>query len=189
MKYIIIVICCILIGNVSYSQTKFETESRLSKDLVPNNAKTFVFELVPDKKIKWYKEESQEGKSIEAKTCYQNIKYSIEFNPDGTLQDVEIDTNIKQINQSTATTIIDYLTTTYSEFKIKKIQTQYSGSNSDLLDYFKTKNRKNITIKYEIVLKGKTESGKQLYELLFTENGTIESTKQIVFRNTDNIEF
>lgn len=189
MKCIYKLICFFFIGNMVVGQTKFEKESRLNIQDIPSQAKAFVFELTPSKKVKWYKEESIEGQSIEAKTCYQNKKYSIEFNMDGTLQDVEMETEIKNINTTTRTRLTTHLEVTFKKYKIKKIQIQYTATAQNLLDYFKTGSSKGVTIKYEIVLKGKTDLDKQLYEFTFLQDGTFENSKQIIFRNTDNIEF
>ncbi len=178
-----------MIYSFSNAQAKFEKESRISHKNVPIKAKTFVFKLAPSKKVRWYKEQSLDGESIEAKTSYNNKKYSIEFDTNGKLQDIEINTKWNSINKNTITAIKKNIEFEFSKFKIKKIQTQYSGNKTDLLSYFKSGQRNNITIKYEIVLKGKTKKGKQLFEMLFSETGMLEKSNIIIFRNTDNIEF
>jgi len=73
----------------SYSQIKFEKEYRIKEDQVPKQAAMFIKKAFDNIKVKWYKEESHEGKTIEAKTVVDGIKHSMEFDTLGTTLDVE----------------------------------------------------------------------------------------------------
>lgn len=189
MKNLCVLFCFLFLGNTIMAQTKFEKESRLSVHMVPDQAKQFVYQLLASKQVKWYHEIHETGQSIEAKTKYQNKKYSIEFNMDGSLQDIEVETHKDDISVKTYANITNVLEIKFDKHWIKKIQIQYSGSKEALLAFFKSGHPNNITTNYEIVLKGKTKNDKALYEYLFNEEGTLKSTKTIIFRNTDNIQF
>lgn len=171
------------------AQTKYEYETKISFEKVPEKARLFVSKIIQSKKVKWYKEQSNNAISFEAKSKFKGKKYSIEFDKNGNIQDVEIDKKWNDLPEITQQNIQKSLNSTFKKHKIRKIQIQFSGEEKDLINYFNSDIKNNITIKYEIVLKGKTNSGKHLYEFLFNQNGQLESTSKIVFRNTDNIEF
>lgn len=79
------------VSTTVFAQQKYENEIRISRDSVPTKALAFIDTAPFDKKIRWYKEYFIDGTSIEAKTRYQGKRYSIEFDPSGELEDVEID--------------------------------------------------------------------------------------------------
>ena len=73
-----------------FSQEKFEREFRISKEEVPQKAQNFIKQCEFDKKVKWYMEESQDGKAIEAKSYKKNYKYSVEFDMKGNVLELAI---------------------------------------------------------------------------------------------------
>ncbi|MFT5887147.1 MAG: hypothetical protein ACI9IP_003620 [Arcticibacterium sp.] len=90
IPYIILFTCFLcLVPMLSPAQDKFEREYRAKPENVSFSAKTFIDSIGPKSKVKWYKEISQNGISVEAKFEYQKKKFSIEFDPSGVLQDVE----------------------------------------------------------------------------------------------------
>jgi hypothetical protein len=179
----------LLINNIS-AQDKYEKEYRISLDEVPTSAKLFVDSFGFHKKIKWYIEESLTGKSIEAKTKKQKQKYSIEFDTLGRLEDVEIQKKWKQLPNSFQQIANNHFENEFKKSKIIKVQEQFTGSESRILDYLLNKNNKNgLIIKYEIVVEGSDENGVKWYEYTFLENGEVEGRKNIIFKNIDNLEF
>lgn len=171
------------------AQNKYEQESKISFTNVPEKARLFVSKIIQSKKVKWYKEQSNNGISFEAKSKFKGKKYSIEFDTNGTIEDIEIEKKWNDLPKTIQQNIINSLQNTFIKHKIRKIQIQFSAEEKDLINYFKDNVKNNITVKYEIVVKGKTDSGKYLFELLFNHTGQLEATSKIVFRNTDNIEF
>lgn len=189
MKKLIFLLLLFLAVLQLSAQTKYEHESKISFENVPEKARLFVSKIIQSKKVKWYKEQSNYGISFEAKSKFKGENYSIEFDKNGNIEDVEIENSWNILPEITQQNIKSSLNSTFKKHKIRKIQIQFSGEEKDLINYFNSGIKNNITIKYEIVLKGKTDSGKHLYEFLFNHNGQLESTSKIVFRNTDNIEF
>ncbi|WP_027878570.1 hypothetical protein [Mesoflavibacter zeaxanthinifaciens] len=171
------------------AQNKYEQESKISFTNVPEKARLFVSKIIQSKKVKWYKEQSNNGISFEAKSKFKGEKYSIEFDTNGTIEDIEIEKKWNDLPKTIQQNIINSLQNTFIKHKIRKIQIQFSAEEKDLINYFKDDVKNNITVKYEIVVKGKSDSGKHLFELLFNHKGQLEATSKIVFRNTDNIEF
>lgn len=183
----------LFVGSCCYtliSQEKLEKEYRLQTKEVPISALSFVESLNFENNIKWYKEEGLTSESIEAKTKHQGKRHSVEFDTSGKLQDIEIETDWDMLPKSVRNNIKTHLTSLYITYTICKIQEQYSGEKQHLL-ILMGNGDKNVphTLKYEIVLKGKNQKGKHLYEFLFSENGTFETKSKIIFRSTDNMEF
>ena len=86
--------------NPTLSQVKYEKEIRLNKEAIPQAAIDFISSLSFSKKVKWYKEFGLDNTSIEAKTKHEEKKYSIEFTPEGILEDVEIKIKSAEISSS-----------------------------------------------------------------------------------------
>ena len=172
-----------------FSQEKFEKESRIKVEEVPEEAKDWLkdsFEKA--KKIKWYLEYSQNGRSYEAKFNYLGNFHSVEFDSLGNVQDVEIEIEKNEISPEVWSQIQSYFDSTYKEVKVEKIQRQFSGEADDLEDLFDENEKENITIKYEIVFEGKNEQW-ELWEGLFDQSGFFLSMLKIQIRLNDNLIF
>lgn len=175
--------------NVIQAQTKFEKEYRLKNTSVPAKVQAFIDSLPFQEKIKWYFEENNTGNSIEAKFKSDKIRYSVEFDTAGNIQDIEKEIHWTDMPASTQSRITAHLNTGYGYHKIQKIQIQYSGSSDDLINFINKKNTKNITIRYEIIVKTRLIRKVSLFEMTFDENGQHLNTAEIRFKNTDNLEY
>lgn len=179
-----LVFCC-----CNYAQDKLEKEIRIDISQVPAQAQAFLNQFQFQKKVKWYKEISLEGITVEAKTKHQGQRYSIEFNDKGVLEDIEIKLNFNQLPQMTKKNITDYLNTTFEAYKIKKIQIQYTGDPQQVFRAVTTAIQNTIVVKYEVVVKGKTSEATHLFEVLFSEAGIMEKKRKIVVKSTNHLEF
>lgn len=176
--------------NFLCGQEKYEREYRIAENQVPENAIQFVEQFNFAKKVKWYKEEGKDQMTIEAKTKHQSRKYSIEFDLDGNIEDVEIKIPCKEIPKQTIQSIEDYLGQTYQKYKIEKVQVQYTGTEEALKRVeANSKSADDLKLQYEIILKGKSEEGYHQYEYLFSEFGEFIQKANIISRNTDNLEY
>ncbi len=171
----------------SFSQSKLEIEKQINKSEAPLSAQKFVDSLNLSSKVRWFVEQNHTTKTFEAKTNDREKKYSIEFNSLGKIEDIELVIEWNQIPLSTQDEICQKLTTSFEKFRIKKIQIQYSGEEKKLIN-FRT-NTENLTIKYEIVIKGQKNSATSMYEYLFSEKGKVEEELQLDFRNTDHLDY
>lgn len=172
------------------AQTKFEREYRLKAEEVHTKAVQFIDSCGFTSRIKWYAEESQDGKSVEAKLKQNGIRYSIEFDTLGNLQDAEIDISRNKIPPATLRSIHKELNAIFVRHKLKRIQRQWTGSRKAVLEMIqKGKTPLNVTTKYEIIVKGKGENGVRMYEILFDESGSMEKKLIIEFNNTDNLDY
>jgi hypothetical protein len=172
------------------AQVKFEREYRIDKNDVPVPANQFIDAIDFKKKVKWYKEEGLQTHTYEAKTKFSGRKYSIEFDSIGHLEDIEYEIKWKEISEESKAKINSYLKENYQKSKICKVQIQLSGDPDRLLKLITTQaNDQNITVNYEIVIKGKRDRSFDLFEYLFAYNGELIKRSKIILKNTDNLEY
>ncbi|MBR9921264.1 MAG: hypothetical protein GYB31_10535 [Bacteroidetes bacterium] len=170
------------------AQVKFEREYRLDREEIPKPALQFIEACPFENRIKWYGEESQEGKSVEAKTKHLGRKYSIEFDTSGQIQDVEAIVDWEELPKSLQEKIQACFDSSFEKVRIKKIQQQWTGQEENLLQVLQQKPTKSTyEIKYEIVIKARSEDGKNLYEMLFSDQGEVLRKDLIQPDNSDNL--
>ena len=172
------------------AQEKFEKEYRIKTDEVPPTALNFVKALNLNTKIRWYFEENLKGNAIEAKFKYRGKEYSVEFDTDGELLDVEVNIDWKRVPSSARLQIDKALADRYKAHKITKIQVQYIGQNkalaSIITDQESTINQ--VVKRYELIVKCTTKKHKRLFEITFDQAGLLETIEEIIPKNTDFIE-
>ena len=174
----------------SNSQIKFEQEKRISKSNVPEKALRFVEGLPLTKKIKWYKEISQDGITIEAKSCHNKQKYSIEFTDQGEIIDIEKKENFKNLENKIKAKINSELDSIFAKHIIKKTQIQYTDLKGDINFIFEKSDTENSAEpNYELIVRGKDEGIFSTYEITFDHNGVKLKILKITQRTSDNIEF
>ena len=172
-----------------FSQEKFEREFRISTEEVPQKAQDFIKQCEFDKKVKWYMEESQDGKAIEAKSYKKNYKYSVEFDMKGNVLDVEKKIKWKEIESSVRKSIENSLKKEFEKFTIRKIQVQWKSDEEILLGLIRGDKENKTDVLYEIVLKGRKEESTSLYEVLIKADGTIVKQLKFAPSNSLNLEF
>jgi len=181
------ILLCFQIGQ---SQYKYEREHRILKSQFPALAIANITENVTDfKRIKYYKETDSTKISYEAKLKKDKLWYSIEFNEEGTLEDIEILIKPTDIPNDTYAKILDYLNNTFTKYKIKRLQQQYSSNNEVVEDIFKNafQNLMLPSNNYEIVVVGKKDKGYLDYEILFDADGNFKNTRTSLPPNYDHV--
>lgn len=172
------------------AQDKFEKEYRIGEEDIPALAKQFILQLKDDLKVKWYGEESQDGKSVEAKVKIDSRLYSIEFDSLGYLQDVEIIIKKNEIPTLVIKKIDEELESLFVNYQFNKIQKQYLGKAQEVLKFIKNEQREvPLEKNYEIVVKGKNDEGVHLYEITFNEKGELVNKSRIIFKSSDHLEY
>ena len=175
---------------VLLSQVKYEKEYRIHSRLVPESALAFLEQLPFQRSVKWYKEESLTATTYEAKTKENGQKYSIEFDSTGLIEDIEVKIKWISIRETVRASIDQSLRQDFEKYRLIKIQRQWTGSVEDLVEAVKSESAgTQIIVRYEMVIKGKSETGWQWYEVTFSDAGDLLSRKQIILRNTDNLEY
>lgn len=186
MKHIVVFIC--LIPLLAIGQSKFEKEYRLKKEDVPVVATNFIEKIDHKRNLKWYKEESSDGKTVEAKFKVNKVAYSVEFDTTGNLLDIEELIRVTDLDIFLQQDIKNQLQKRFIKFKVVKIQKQLKGENHELITYFKKSNDKNVS-GYELVVKGKKNKELNLYELFFNGSGEVESELIIVIKSGVHLEY
>jgi|SRR5690606_13810611 len=193
VKYIVTGLAYLMFGiffNNLFSQEKYEKESRLKQDDVPYSALNFIDSLSLKNKVKWYLEEGIESKSVEAKFKRNGKKYSVEFDTFGNIEDVEIEMKWDDLQGPLKKPISTRLNEDCIKHKIVKTQIQYTGNRVALfLKLLGGEPIGNLTVKYEIVVKCRSEKNTELFEYLFTDKGQLISASTIVFKTSNHLEY
>ncbi len=177
-------------AEVVYAQ-KVESEYRIDASQVPASALEFITDFKVKNKIKWIQEVSASGSSIEAKFKSHGARYSIEFNANGELEDVEVVVSFASLDKKTKAAIKDYLKSNFDYYKIEKVQAQYIETPERMLQW-RRKDQKERVLQptFEIVIKSRNsdESAKR-FEFLFDEQGAFLLKEQIVKRSDNILRF
>lgn len=174
-----------------FSQEKIEREYHIKATEAPKKAQETIKKWNFKQKVKWYVEESQDGKTFEAKVYHQSKKHSIEFTKLGNIIDVEIVEKFYKLPKKEQLLIKKTLSKRFKKFKIKKIQIQYKEEENTLYNllFNLKKSNKKIDFNYEIVVKAKEKKSYHLYELLLHKNGKVLKQLKFAPSNLDNLEF
>lgn len=187
---ITLLLCFSLFSIPLSAQVKYEKESRVKEKDVPVKALQFIDTLALNKKIKWFKEEGLKANSFEAKFKLDRVRYSIEFDTLGTVEDIEVEQEWKKMEEVLQTVISERLKEDCLKHKIDKVQVQYSGEPSELLALFQPNgSMQKLQVRYEIVVKCKKEDDVNLYEYLFSKTGETLAVSKIVFKNSSHLEY
>ncbi|WGH74067.1 hypothetical protein P8625_08020 [Tenacibaculum tangerinum] len=187
MKCFVIIYFAVVV--TSFSQQKFEKEYKIKLNEVPLKAKSFINKCDFDARIKWYAEESQDGKTIEAKFCKDRHVYSIEFDEKGNLLDVERKIKWRELAVKRQQAIKKTLNNHFKKYKIKKIQEQWLTEQESCIGLAKENLNSREKVLYEIVIKGKKNATTELFEILMTGDGTLIKELEFAPQNNDNLEF
>lgn len=157
-----------------FGQEKWEKESRINSEEVPVISLVFVDSLNFTRKVKWYREEGLAGVSIEAKSKKEGHKISVEFDSTGNIEDIEIQVEWKTLSDGLKDRINTQLDQECLRHKIQKVQIQYSGEPTALLNKMNNGNQSGaVKTNYELVIKCKTTDGVALYEYLVSYEGQV----------------
>lgn len=175
---------------LGHSQYKYEREYRILKSQFPALAIATIDENVVDfKRIKFYKETDSTKISYEAKLKKAKLWYSIEFNEEGTLEDIEILIKPTDVPNDTYAKIVDYLNDNFTKYKIKRLQQQYPSNKETVDEIFKNAFQNLIlpTNNYEIVVVGRKDKGYLDYEILFDADGNFKKIRTSLPPNYDHV--
>ena len=123
------------------------------------------------KRLTLYKELDGDNISYEAKFKHKKNRYSVEFDIDGVIEDIEMIEKKKSLPMKP---IESYLKANYNRTRLIKIQKQFikASAINDIDFLIQVLNGLNgHTINFEIITEVRTESSRDIVELLFTENG------------------
>ena len=189
MKAIATITIILIFTLIGYGQTKFEREYSIREGEVPAPALELVSNL-PLNKVKWFAEESQDGKTVEAKFKFRREQHSVEFDSLGTLLDAEIVIPCDRIPEKTQRAFLFELDQMFDHYKIRKIQKQYITETADMMVVLlqgdeSIPHEKN----YEMIIKGSKDGEVKLFEITFDHSGRLLDKKAITFSTSDHLEY
>ena len=174
-KYLLFVIVGIV--QITSAQNKYEQESRIDKADFPNSAYLLIEGYLKDaKRVRFYQEIDSTKKSYEAKFKKGRLRYSVEFDEQGTLEDVEFKIKVRDIPNDTWGAIQSYLDKNHYKHRVKKIQQQYPLREEKSVEKTLHNAFQNLIlpdVNYELVFSAKESGGFQEYEALFDYEGQL----------------
>lgn len=186
----LITLALLLYSETTFAQHKIEREYAIKSTQVPEKALQFLNQIFDDQKIRWYVEESQAGRSIEAKVKRDGTIYSIEFDQSGNLQDIETIIKFSSLSQKLRQAIEKTLEADFSRIKISKVQRQWTGPATTLrLLLAKKKPVEKYTTRYELVIRGTKDRSTSDYEVLVDDQGTLILTSKIIQKDNPHLIF
>jgi hypothetical protein len=189
-SFIFIALAILALPSAMISQTKFEREFRVEPADFPAGARSFAEDGPFDRRIKWLKEESQDGITYEAKTRYNRAKYSIEFDTLGNVIDVEKTIKVRKLDDRIRKSIEQGLQKVFARYKISKVQEQWKADDETLLELIRNgRSEKPYERRYEVIVKARKDEAKDFYEVLLTPAGETVRISKIVYRTSQNLEF
>lgn len=165
----------IFISQFVFSQTKNEKEERITESEFPETAIEVIKNLPDDcKRLKFYKETDGEKQSFEVKFKHKRKRYSLEFSEDGVIEDLEVRTKFKTINEEKKSKIEGYFKSGFNKYKLIKVQKQFVYHEkldpltfaNDILD-----NTSTEAPNFEIIAEVKTNKKRDIREFTFDESG------------------
>lgn len=174
-----------------FAQQKFEKEYRINSNEIPAKSLQIIKMWNFKKKVKWFAEESNDGKTFEAKVVYKRHSYSIEFSEEGQILDVEKKVKFSELSREIQLEIKENLSKKFKKYRIKKVQIQYSGTETAIYnEVFQLKTtHERAKINFEIVLKAKKQNDYALYEILTDNKGNLIEELKFKQESSLNLEF
>ena len=188
--------CFILIVPVmfcinTFGQFKYEREYRIKKNQFPAVAHALIEEQLADaRRIRYYRETDSTKISYEAKFKVDRLHYSVEFNQEGELEDVEILIKEVDIPNDSFKNIKEYLDDNFNKYRIRRIQQQYPVSAHESVEETIKNAFQNLllpTIRYELIIAGRMDKGFEDFEILFDADGNFISMRKSLPVNYDHI--
>lgn len=170
--------------------TKQEVEKSISQDEMPAPALSLINQFWNEqKKADFYREFDGEKISYEVKLKWEGHQYSIEFDEQGALEDIEQLIEFNELPDALQNTITVEIEEQYSKFRINRVQRQFLADNKEAesLEQFLNGEYQDLTIRYELEVDAQSKSEFGSFELLFDQNGQQIQKRKILRRSLDNI--
>jgi hypothetical protein len=184
MKFRGIVFIIVLFSSLLVTaQNKDEKEFRTSIKKYPKNTQKVVLNIPKKaKRIRHYQETDEKKLSYESKFKFKKYWFSVEFNSDGVLEDIEKTIKEKELEKTVKEALYLFLETQASKYSIIKIQEQYLYSSKILeVDFLNAILRSSCSINsnYEIIIAIKSDKEWQLKEMTFDSNGRFLNARHL----------
>ena len=192
MKHLLLSIS-IIISSFAFAQDKkIEREEDIKKSQLPVKAQEYLNVNIPEnsRKIRLYYETDGEEESFEAKFKFKKNRYSVEFNEQGSLEDIEVLIEKDKLEKELRKKIETYLDERNDRFKIEKIQAQYLSGGANTRELLPGGiNKDLIPDNYELIVATKNDGKLKKFEMLFDEDGNFKNEREILRNSYDYLIF
>lgn len=175
--------------SVQAQADKQEVEKSIKKDEMPSEALKLIekyFEEYED--IDFFEETDGQIVTFEAKLEWKGYRYSIEFNEEGVLLDIEQLIDISEIDDQLRIAIIKEIEDQYTKYEITRIQRQYpTDKTNQKIEAFLNGDFEDLILRYELEIDGQNRKELGSFELLFDDGGALLQKRKIIRRSIDNI--
>ena len=172
-------------------QVKYEREYRIRKEQFPETAiKVLRSHLDEVRRLRFYREVDSNRRSFEMKFKKDRLHYSVEFTPEGMLEDVEVLIKPVDIPGESWAKIQAGLSDRFTRYRVRRIQQQYPRTAFDTDDQTLRNAFQNLLLpelNYELVLQARTDQGLMQYEALFDSEGNLMNLRKALPANYDHI--
>lgn len=170
---------------------KREAEHSIKKNEVPDEILDSVSPfLKKSSRIRYYFQTDGEDQSYEIKARKQGRDYSVEFQKNGKLIDIEMLVDFAEIPDDSRNNITEYLQEKYDKYVFTRIQQQYYPQEKDAeeaMEDFMEEDFEEFDIRYELEVDTRHNNKLDSYELLFDTKGKFMKERKIIRRAGDNI--
>ncbi len=173
------------------AQVKYEREYRVRKEQFPDAALEVLGNRLDDvRRLRFYREVDSNRRSYEMKFKKDRLHYSVEFTPEGVLEDVEVLIKPVDIPEDSWTRIRAVLSDRFAKFRVRRIQQQYPRDAFESDEQTLRNAFQNLLLpelNYELVLQARTDQGLMQYEALFDSDGMLLNLRKALPANYDHI--
>lgn len=174
-----------LLADAQEKQFKQELERRIQRTEFPEVALEQLEQLAGQiRKVKFYKEISNNATTFEAKFIWNGSRWSLEFDSLGRFKDIEQTLSYRAFRKFMTKTMLEEINRLGSPYSILKAQRQYSWKE-ERNRYFKPEiinpGHKGVNVRYEVEMEVKLGDGRLVaYELLMEEDGKLLRKREIL---------
>lgn len=183
MRFNCLVFITLILSQFALSQDKMELERLITADEFPQQALLEINPYLNDaRSVKYFQESDGAKFSFEVKFKKGKLRYSVEFDPQGLLEDVEIEIKEVDIPSASLEALKQDLNTRFTRIKFSKIQQQYPHTPDKEVSVTLRNAFQNLLlpeIRYELIVKGKEGKKYQSYEILYDAQGTFLSKRLV----------
>lgn len=185
-----IALICVAQPGFAQNGLKMEQEMKVSIQEVPDKAMVWLRDALElPKRLTWYKQMSDNVKVYEVKYTWQGDFYSVEFDMDGNIDNIEILRKWNALPEAGRKGMEAYFDSSYTRHRLQKVQVQYTGDPDQLKSVFADAIDEGLTLRYEVVYRGKDEEEHALWESLFDHHGKHIERDKVILRPVDNISY
>ncbi len=186
------ILLILLFASVAVGQDKkSEVEITISQQEMPDKAISVLQPLLSNaNRVGFYRETTNAEISYECKLKWQGKFFSVEFFEDGSLMDIEQLVPFRTLEKDIKKKSRESLQEIFSRFKIRKTQVQYSSkklADEDIITAVIKENYENLTLRYELVINGKSKESSGTFEILLDEIGGFLKQKEVIRLPLDNV--